>query len=68
MRRFPLKTFAVAQGLGVTYHRIMGLIRYGKIRPPRKDSSGDYVWTAHDLEAARKALGSKPFREEVTTR
>jgi hypothetical protein len=51
-----LKTPRAASELLTTYHRLMGLIRFGKILPPLKDSSGDYVWTSEDLERARQAL------------
>jgi hypothetical protein len=52
----PRKTPAVARALGVTYHRLINLIRIGKISSPQKDTSGDYLWTDSDLGAARKAL------------
>jgi hypothetical protein len=50
------KTPVAARELGTTYHRLMGLLRFGKIDPPARDSSGDYVWTDADLERARAAL------------
>jgi hypothetical protein len=51
-----LKTQAAVLELGTTYHRLIGLIRFRKIAPPGRDSSGDYVWTSEDLERARLAL------------
>jgi hypothetical protein len=51
------KTPAAARKLGVTYHRLINLIRFCKIVPPQRDDSGDYVWTPADLERARRALG-----------
>jgi hypothetical protein len=53
-----LKSRAVAQALGVPYHRLFELLRSGKLTPPAKDSSGDYVWTSEDVERARLALGA----------
>ena len=50
------KTPAAADFLGVTYHRLIGLVRFRKIVPPARDSSGDYCWTDADLERARSAL------------
>ena len=50
------KTPVAARELGETYHRLMGLIRFNKIKPPERDSSGDYVWTDEDLARAREAL------------
>jgi hypothetical protein len=60
-----LKTPVAARQLGTTYHRVMGLIRFGKIPTPERDSSGDYLWTAEDLERARQALAARPKKEEV---
>jgi hypothetical protein len=52
-----LKTPEAARTLGVTYHRLMGLLRFRRISPlPEKDSSGDYLWAQADLERARQAL------------
>ncbi len=53
------KTPAAARELGITYHRLIGLIRFDKIEPPARDSSGDYVWTDDDLERARAALNAR---------
>jgi hypothetical protein len=53
------KTPLAAQQLAVSYCRLFNLIRYGKVPPPRKDSSGDYVWTNADLSRARAALAGR---------
>jgi hypothetical protein len=62
-----LKTPTVARQLGVPYWRVIGLIRWGVIDPPAKDSSGDYVWLPADVERARRALGdsARPAPEEA---
>lgn len=60
----PVKTAVAATILGVSYHRTIQLIRYGKIVPPERDSSGDYLWSEADLERARKALGIDLRRKE----
>jgi hypothetical protein len=60
---YPLKTAAAVRELRTSYFKLYGLLRYNKIPPPAKDSSGDYLWTLRDLERARKALGAG--REEV---
>ena len=52
MRKSPV----AARELGITYHRLISLLRSEKILPPGKDSSGDYLWSDHDLAAAREAL------------
>ena len=53
------KTTQAAKRLGVPYWRLSYLIRCGKISPPRKDSSGDYVWSAEDLETARSEMAAR---------
>jgi hypothetical protein len=50
------KTSAVARQLGIPYYVLFDLIRHGRMEPPEKDSSGDYVWTAADVERARQAM------------
>jgi hypothetical protein len=57
------KTPIAALELGVTYHRLIGLLRFKKIEPPARDSSGDYVWTDGDLARARQALDAMPSRD-----
>src|SRR5262249_6703348 len=60
LRRVPavpfLKTSAVARLLGIQYVQLFSLIRNGRLEPPSKDSSGDYVWLPEDVERARQAL------------
>jgi hypothetical protein len=51
-----LKTSAVLQLLDVPYYRLQELIRARKIPRPTKDASGDYCWSAEDVERARLAL------------
>jgi predicted site-specific integrase-resolvase len=51
-----LKSRAVAERLGVPYYVLFNLLRNGRLSPPSKDSSGDYVWTEEDVERARAAL------------
>jgi hypothetical protein len=61
-----LKTPEAARTLGVSYHRLIGLLRFRRISPlPGKDSSGDYLWTKADLERARQALQQR-HTEEAT--
>jgi hypothetical protein len=50
------KTGEVVRQLETTLHKIIGLLRYNKITPPAKDSSGDFCWSPEDIAAARKAL------------
>jgi len=52
------KAPVAARELGISYHQLIGLIRYDKITPPERDSSGDYLWLDADLERARAALAS----------
>jgi hypothetical protein len=50
------KTPIAARELGTTYHRLIGLLRFSKIEPPQRDTSGDYIWGDCDLARARQAL------------
>jgi hypothetical protein len=60
-----LKSSAAARALGVPYYRLFELIRSGKLPPPPKDTSGDYVWSEQDIEAARRALMARQPRPAV---
>jgi hypothetical protein len=53
------KTPAVADLLGVTYWRLINLLRSRRLVPPAKDTSGDYVWAEADIERARVVLQSR---------
>ena len=57
------KTPAVADLIGVSYYRLIGLLRSRRLAPPQKDTSGDYVWSDGDLERARQALAAKNRRK-----
>jgi hypothetical protein len=61
------KTPAAAVELGVPYWRLIGLLRYGKITPPTRDTSGDYLWSDEDMSRARQALAVSRYnlREKV---
>ena len=61
----PCKSPAAAQALGISYWSLINLLRSRKLAPPRKDSSGDYLWTKRDLAAARKALAAGRRRKET---
>jgi hypothetical protein len=50
------KTTVAAKELGISYYRLIGMIRSGKLAAPQKDSSGDYVWTDAEIETARHAM------------
>jgi hypothetical protein len=50
------KTPIAAEELGISYYHLISLLRSKKLPAPQKDSSGDYIWTDADLDAAREAL------------
>lgn len=52
----PRKTPVAARELQTSYHKLFSLVRFNKITPPERDSSGDYVWSDDDLARAREAL------------
>ncbi|MHB1426944.1 MAG: hypothetical protein ACYC3I_27635 [Gemmataceae bacterium] len=53
------KSRDVADCLGISYYALFELLRGQHLIPPEKDSSGDYVWTAEDIERAQKALAHR---------
>ena len=63
------KTPVAARELSISYHQLIGLIRYCKIDPPAADSSGDYLWGDEDMARARAALASlrRSKQEGATT-
>jgi hypothetical protein len=54
-----VKTPEAAKSIGVSYHRLINLVRFGKISPPARDSSGDFLWTPDDLQRAREAFEAR---------
>ena len=60
-----LTTTAVATELGIKYHRLISLLRAEKLNAPQKDTSGDYIWSDADINAARKALTIDGRRKEA---
>jgi hypothetical protein len=50
------KTPLAAEVLGISESHAHYLIWSKKIRPPQRDSSGDFLWSASDIAAAREAL------------
>jgi hypothetical protein len=61
-----MKSPIAADELGITYHQLMDLLRYRKMTPPARDTSGHFVWTNADLDRARKALDAMRRPEKVT--
>jgi hypothetical protein len=59
------KTPVAARELKVSYNTLINLIRFDKITPPDRDSSGDYAWSDEDLQRAREALASRTWRKGV---
>ena len=51
-----MKTPTAAQTLGVTVTRLSSLLRYGRLKAPTKDTSGDYIWSPADIATAREVL------------
>jgi len=57
------KTPTVADLLGISYWRLINLLRTRRLVPPQKDTSGDYVWTPEDVERARQVFAATPARD-----
>ena len=61
------KTPIAAAELGIRETHLNALVRSGKLGPPsERDSSGHYLWSDEDLEAARAALRTDRRRKVVT--
>jgi hypothetical protein len=58
-----LKSPAAASALKMSYTQLMSLLRHGKVPRPKKDSSGDYLWSPEDLEAVREYLARRRDEE-----
>ena len=62
---YPLKTPLAARVVGCRVSHLGSLIRHGAITAPRKDSSGDFLWTVADVTAAQQALEARRVRKQV---
>ena len=59
------KTPAAARELGIPYTRLVNWLRSGRLAPPGRDTSGDYVWTDDDMaphKAGAVCLAVRPTR------
>jgi DNA-binding transcriptional MerR regulator len=54
-----MKSGEVSRQLGVSYSKLVALLRENKIAPPAKEGSGQYVWGEDDVERARQALARR---------
>jgi DNA-binding transcriptional MerR regulator len=64
-----LSSGTVARQLRVRYPTLFALIRDGDLPAPAKDSTGRYVWSAEDVERARRILEARrvtPLPEPAT--
>jgi hypothetical protein len=61
------KSTVAIKELGITYARLVSLLRARKVAPPQKDTSGDYLWTDADLESVRQAMTIDRRRKEART-
>jgi hypothetical protein len=57
------KTPIAARQLDTSYHQLFNLIRFNKIKPPERDTSGHYIWTDGDLARARQAIQESRTRK-----
>jgi hypothetical protein len=53
------KSPVAAREAGITYAQLIGLMRYGHLEPPQRDSSGDFIWTDADMERVRAVLAAR---------
>jgi len=57
------KSREAAEYLGISYYTLFELLRGHHLAPPKKDGSGDYIWTDADVERARHALTVRRHRK-----
>ncbi len=51
------KSRQVTELLGISYWKLVSMLRSGKLPQPQKDASGDLILSSRDVANARKALG-----------
>jgi hypothetical protein len=61
----PLTTVETARLLNITTWRLRYLVTSGKIAAPARNSALDFLWTASDIAAARKALAARARKTAV---
>ena len=49
---------SAAREAGISYACLISLIRSGRLTPPARDESGDFIWTPEDIERARQLRGT----------
>jgi hypothetical protein len=59
------KTPSAAKEAGIRYSHLVSLLRTGKLAPPQRDDSGDYIWGPDDIERIRQAARIGRRRQEV---
>lgn len=60
-----LKSRQLVERHGISYHRIVAALRSGKVKPPPKDCSGDYLWAEENVEELMQALATDRRRKAV---
>lgn len=63
-----MKTMDVVDLLEISYWTLIGLLRARLIPVPKKDRSGDYVWSQDDFERVQQALRQKRKRRQKSKR
>jgi hypothetical protein len=52
----PLKTRSAAKAIGVSLPALRSALGSGKLAPPAKDESGDFIWWPEDIERAKSVM------------
>jgi len=58
-----LSTRQVAQSLGVSVSRLTKAVLSGRVDAPQKSPSGNFLWTARDIDRASMVLLHRPFEQ-----
>jgi hypothetical protein len=69
MAESRMKTSEVLALVNIPHYRLDYLVRAGRVSRPARDASGDFIWSADDVECLRRALAASASRrrpEEAT--
>jgi hypothetical protein len=64
---YPVKTPVAAHLVGANATHLHSLLRRGAILSPRKDSSGDYLWSPSDIAAAVAVIARIRGQQSLVT-
>jgi hypothetical protein len=58
------KTRTMLGETGATYGQLVGWLRCGRLPPPQKDVSGDFLWSGSDVARVRALVEAAKQRKQ----